>query len=117
MIQNESIENITKKEPLILIKYALPTAKKHNITRLHSYSSVLGAITSGLGYGFLPTNLLDETETSSITCMDKHITYKIISENSYFVFNKNTPKIDTISMLISYFPDSNSKCDKYLVLG
>ncbi len=100
LLNKNNLQRVVTDESLILINYTLPDITKANIIRSHSYLSVFEAIKSGIGYGFLPTTLLEDIEKSSLVCIDKYVDQKIISENSYFVFAKNTPKKAMIEILM-----------------
>lgn len=70
-----------------------------NALYFSSYTTILHAITQGIGYGFLPTALLAAQEKEMLLNINEQIPKSIPNMQSYYVYAKNSPLLSLIEMV------------------
>jgi len=65
---------------------------KQNILYFDSYMTILNAINKGVGYGFIPSSLIDNEIKNVLVNIDDYIDICIPSVNSYFVYTDSRIK-------------------------
>lgn len=72
-----------------------------NALYFSSYTTILHAITQGIGYGFLPTALLAAQEKEMLLNINEQISESIPNMQSYYVYAQNSPLLSLIKMVFN----------------
>ncbi|WP_440683837.1 LysR family transcriptional regulator [Cysteiniphilum halobium] len=94
------------KQDLKTLKCILQTQVKDtlqikNALYFSSYTTILHAITQGIGYGFLPTALLSTQERKVLLNINQQISENIPNMQSYYVYAQSSPLLSLIEMAFS----------------
>ncbi len=97
----DHIEQDLKTLKYILLTQLKDTLQIKNALYFSSYTTILHAITQGIGYGFLPTPLLAAQEKEMLLNINEQISESMPNIQSYYVYAQNSPLLSLIEMVFN----------------
>ncbi|WP_192484141.1 MULTISPECIES: LysR family transcriptional regulator [Cysteiniphilum] len=97
----DHIEQGLKTLKYILLTQLKDTLQIKSALYFSSYTTILHAITQGIGYGFLPTPLLAAQEKEMLLNINDQISENMPNIQSYYVYAQNSPLLSLIEMVFN----------------